>query len=89
MRPGEVEALCVRDLCFPEAPELSEGVGLVVSIKQAKTRRVWAHQFVIIYDLDLVALLRWWTADLPVKHKVLCVGALVPTLGRGLGRDAP
>ena len=37
----------LRDFSFPEAAELAEGVGLVVSVRQAKTKRVSANQFVI------------------------------------------
>ena len=74
LRPGEVENLCTRDLCFPEAPEMAEGIGLLVSIRQAKTRRVWAHQFVIIDSPEVVHWMRWWTADTPPKQRVLRVG---------------
>ena len=74
MRPGEVDGLQVRDLCFPEAPEMAEGIGLLVSIRQAKTRRVWAHQFVIIETPQVVEWLRWWTAGSRPKDRVLRVG---------------
>ena len=74
MRPGEVEVLTVGDLVFPEAPEMAEGVGLLVSIKQAKTRRVWAHQFVIIESREVTAWLQWWTAHKPKRSRVFPVG---------------
>ena len=71
LRPGEIDQLRVGDFCFPEAPELAEGVGLVVSIRQAKTRRVWAKQFVIIDSKELVAWCRWWTAGKGPKQRFL------------------
>ena len=74
MRPGEVENLCVGDLVFPEAPELAEGVGLLVSIRQAKTRRVWAHQFVIVDSAELTSWLQWWTVNKSKKCRVFPVG---------------
>ena len=60
LRPGEVERLIIKDFCFPEDVELSEGIGLVLNIRQAKTRRVWASQFVIIRSQVLVSWLKWW-----------------------------
>ena len=74
MRPGEVDALRVRDLCFPEAPELAEGIGLVVSIKQAKTRRVWAKQFVVIDVPELVHWCTWWTLGKSGNARFLPMG---------------
>ncbi|CAE7734383.1 unnamed protein product [Symbiodinium sp. CCMP2592] len=71
LRPGEIDQLRVGDFCFPEAPELAEGVGLVVSIRQAKTRRVWAKQFVIIDSKELVAWCRWWTEGKGPKQRFL------------------
>ena len=48
----------VKDFCFlEEAAELAEGVGLVVSVRQAKTKRAWANQLVHDYTQPL---LRWF-----------------------------
>ena len=73
MRPGEIDALQVKDLHFPEAPELAEGVGLVISIKQAKTRRVWAQQFVIVEDESLIRWLQWWVQGRRPRDRVMRV----------------
>ena len=71
LRPGEVDQLRVGDFCFPEMPELAEGVGLVISIRQAKTRRVWAKQFVIVDSRELVEWCRWWTQGKKPKDRFL------------------
>ncbi|CAE7853527.1 unnamed protein product, partial [Symbiodinium sp. KB8] len=71
LRPGEVDQLRVGDFCFPEMPELAEGVGLVISIRQAKTRRVWAKQFVIVDSRELVEWCRWWTEGKKPKDRFL------------------
>ena len=60
LRPGEIERLIVKDFCFPEDVELSEGIGLILNIRHAKTRRVWANQFVIIRNQTLIRWLKWW-----------------------------
>ena len=74
LRPGEVDRLRIRDFCFPEDAELAEGVGLVIKIHQAKTRRVWASQFVIIRDDRLIHWLKWWCDGLHPKTLFLRVG---------------
>ena len=74
LRPGEVDNLKLSDFCFPEAAELSENVGLVVNIRQAKTRRVWANQFILIHDTALVSWLRWWAHDQKPSQRFLQVG---------------
>ena len=71
LRPGEVDQLRVGDFCFPEMPELAEGVGLVISIRQTKTRRVWATQFVIVDSRELVEWCRWWTEGKKPKDRFL------------------
>ena len=73
LRPGEVDRLVCGDLCFPEHAELSEGVGLVINIRQAKTRRVWANQFVIIRCPRLIAWLQWWCVGLRKRDRLLQV----------------
>ena len=50
----------VKDFCFLEAAELAESVGLVVSVRQAKTKRAWANQLVIIRSHSLICWLRWF-----------------------------
>ena len=74
LRPGEVEGLRVKDFVFPEAAELVEGVGLVISIHQAKTRRVWANQFVIIRSRSLILWLRWFLEGRQPKERFLAMG---------------
>ena len=65
LRPGQVERLIISDFCFPEDVELSEGVGLVITIRQAKIRRVWANQFTIVQNRTLVGWLKWWCSSGP------------------------
>ncbi|CAE7443412.1 unnamed protein product [Symbiodinium sp. CCMP2592] len=74
LRPGEVDNLKFSDFCFPEVAELCENVGLVVNIRQAKTRRVWANQFILIHDRALVSWLRWWAQDQKPSLRFLQVG---------------
>lgn len=65
LRPGELMNLRVGDLCFPEREELgSMDAGLVVVVREPKTRRIWKNQFVLTHDLPLVRWLRWWVAGL-------------------------
>lgn len=66
LRPSELLGLRAGDLCFPEREELgSTDLGLVVVVREPKTRRVWRNQFVLSHDLPLVRWLRWWTVGLP------------------------
>ena len=54
MRPGEVLALRVADLVFPQGGGECDP-GVVVVIRAPKTRRVWRAQFVLVEDVTLVA----------------------------------
>lgn len=66
LRPSELLRLRVNDISFPEVAEVGDvDPGLVVVIREPKTRRVWKSQFVLSYDGALVAWLRWWVAGLP------------------------
>lgn len=65
LRPGELLNLKVGDLCFPEREELGvTDAGLVVVVREPKTRRIWKNQFVLTHDLSLVRWLRWWVTGL-------------------------
>lgn len=64
LRPSELLRLRVCDLCFPEREEVGVAdQGLVVVVREPKTKRVWKNQFVLSHDQALVAWLRWWTMN--------------------------
>ena len=74
LRPGEADNLLVGDVCLPD-PGLpsDEAVGLVLSIRTPKTRRVWRNQCVIVKNPALILWLVWWMEGKPKKEKLFRV----------------
>ena len=74
LRPGEAANLLVGDVCLPD-PGLpsDEAVGLVLSLRSPKTRRVWRNQCVIVKSPALLRWLAWWVEGKPRSEKLFRV----------------
>ena len=71
LRPGETLKLRVDDLTFPDGSSLVEGAaGLVVVVRNPKTKRIWKTQFVLCSENPLIQWLAWWVRGIP-RHQWL------------------
>ena len=65
MRPSEVINLRRKDLSFPDTMALGEdALGLVLVVRQPKTRRVFRTQMVLVKELCVVRWMYWWSCNL-------------------------
>ena len=71
MRPNEVVSLRKKDLAFPDAIALGEeSLGLVVIVKQPKTKRTYRTQMVLVKEARVVKWMYWWVRDLSANQLV-------------------
>ena len=70
-RPAEILQLKVGDLSFSSpGGGLGQDPGLVVVIRNPKTRRIWHKQFVLCRDDRLERWLKWWVQGVPARRSL-------------------
>lgn len=71
MRPSELLKLKPQDLSFPPGTNGESDPGLIVIVRNPKTKRIWRRQFVLGHDERIVRWLRWWTKGQRRRQNVL------------------
>ena len=71
LRPAEILQLKVGDLSFSSpGGGLGQDPGLVVVVRDPKTRRIWRKQFVLCRDDRLERWLKWWVQGMPARKSL-------------------
>ena len=71
LRPAEILQLKVGDLSFSSpGGGLGQDPGLVVVVRNPKTRRIWHKQFVLCRDDRLERWLKWWVQGMPARKSL-------------------
>ena len=75
LRPGELCQLRVGDIDMPLGNwEDTENVGMILTIRKPKTRRIYRTQFVLIKNVSLIRWMSWWIQGLDPGRKVFRMG---------------
>ena len=75
LRPGELCQLRVADIDLPmDGWEATENVGMILTVRKPKTRRIYHTQFVLTKNVSLIRWMSWWMQGLDPGRKVFCMG---------------
>ena len=75
LRPGELCQLRVADIDLPMGGwEATENVGMILTIRKPKTRRIYHTQFVLIKNVSLIRWMSWWMQGLDPGRRVFRMG---------------
>ncbi|CAE7727399.1 SMYD3 [Symbiodinium sp. CCMP2592] len=74
LRPGELCQLRAGDIDLPLDSLTAADEGLILTIRQPKTRRVYHTQFVLVKEPRLVKWMVWWLDAVPSGRKLFRLG---------------